>query len=83
VDLAMVGAGLYMFVWSILWPFDTFCGHLNGYLVCISFARLGMLYQEKSGNPGQTMLCQNVLQQWHQCSEAAYFLKLFHNFIFS
>jgi hypothetical protein len=30
----------------ILWPFGTFCGHL-GY-----FSPFGMLYREKSGNPG-------------------------------
>jgi hypothetical protein len=33
-------------IWDILWPFGTFCGHL------VYFSRFGMLYQEKSGNPG-------------------------------
>jgi hypothetical protein len=30
----------------ILWPFGIFCGHL------VFFPRFGILYQEKSGNPG-------------------------------
>jgi hypothetical protein len=30
-----------------LWPFGTFSGHL------VYFSRLGMLYREKSGNPGE------------------------------
>jgi hypothetical protein len=30
----------------ILWPFGTFCGHL------VHFPRFGILYREKSGNPG-------------------------------
>jgi hypothetical protein len=50
----------------ILWPFGVFCGHLvyfmaiwyilgpfgllYGYLVY--FSRFGILYKEKSGNPG-------------------------------
>jgi hypothetical protein len=34
-------------IWYILWPF----GICNGYLV--HFSCLGMLYQEKSGNPGK------------------------------
>jgi hypothetical protein len=33
-------------IWYILWPF----GILFGYLV--HFSRFGMLYREKSGNPG-------------------------------
>jgi hypothetical protein len=36
----------FMHVWSILQPFYIFCG--NWYI----FHRVGMLYQEKSGNPG-------------------------------
>jgi ABC-type dipeptide/oligopeptide/nickel transport system permease component len=32
--------------WYILWLFYLFCGHL------VYFPRFGMLYQEKSGNPG-------------------------------
>jgi hypothetical protein len=31
---------------NILWPFGTFCGHL------VYFSPFGILYQEKSGNPG-------------------------------
>jgi hypothetical protein len=33
--------------WLNLWPFDTFCGHL------VIFSRLGMFYQEQSGNPAE------------------------------
>jgi hypothetical protein len=32
--------------WYILWPFGTLCGHL------VYFSHFGMLYREKSGNPG-------------------------------
>jgi hypothetical protein len=31
---------------NILWSFDILCGHL------VYFPRFGILYQEKSGNPG-------------------------------
>jgi hypothetical protein len=31
---------------NILWPFGIFCGHL------VHIPRFGILYQEKSGNPG-------------------------------
>jgi hypothetical protein len=31
---------------NILWPFGIFCGHLE------YFPHFGILYQEKSGNPG-------------------------------
>jgi hypothetical protein len=34
----------FVAIWSILWPF-------YGCLAC--FSRFGILYQEKSGNPGQ------------------------------
>jgi hypothetical protein len=42
--------------WHVLWPFGLFYGRFVylvdvGYLVF--FPRFGMLYQEKSGNPGQ------------------------------
>jgi hypothetical protein len=42
-----------MVICSILWPFDT-CYGLSVYFVVIwySFPRFGILYQEKSGNPG-------------------------------
>jgi hypothetical protein len=35
-----------MAIWYILWPFGIFYGYL------VYFSRFGMLYQEKSGNPG-------------------------------
>jgi hypothetical protein len=34
-------------LWHILRLFDTFCGHL------VYFYHFGMLYLEKSGNPGR------------------------------
>jgi hypothetical protein len=36
-------------IWYILMPFGMFCGNL------VYFSRFGMLYQEKSGNPGQDL----------------------------
>jgi hypothetical protein len=36
----------FMDTWSILRSFDVFYGHL------VYFSRFGILYQEKSGNPG-------------------------------
>jgi hypothetical protein len=36
---------LQLCIWSILWPFGIFHGYL------VHFARFGMMYQEKSGNP--------------------------------
>jgi hypothetical protein len=37
-------------IWCILRPFGIFCGHLVPIISCFA-----MLYQEKSGNPVQTM----------------------------
>jgi hypothetical protein len=35
------------------WPFGIFCGHLVYIIVFVyTFSRFGMLYREKSGNPG-------------------------------
>jgi hypothetical protein len=51
----------FMPMWSLLRPFGLFCGHLVyflafWYMLWLSgiFFCLGMLYQEKSGNPGQS-----------------------------
>jgi hypothetical protein len=35
-------------IWFMLWPFRIFCGHFG------IFFRFGMLYQEKSGSPGDS-----------------------------
>jgi hypothetical protein len=43
--LLMEDVGLFMVIWSILQPFSIFCGYL-------CFSSWGILYQEKSGNPG-------------------------------
>jgi hypothetical protein len=40
-------------IWYILWPCGIFCGHCVYFMVIWNnFPRFGMLYQEKSGNPG-------------------------------
>jgi hypothetical protein len=50
---AMVNLGIFMTTWAILRPLEIFYVHLV-HLVVIwyIFLRFGMLYQEKSGNPG-------------------------------
>jgi hypothetical protein len=37
----------FVAIWSILLTFGIFCGHV------VYFSRIGMLYQEKSGNPAE------------------------------
>jgi hypothetical protein len=42
-----------MSTWFILWPFEIFYGHWEYFVVIwYIFPRFGMLYLEKSGNPG-------------------------------
>jgi hypothetical protein len=42
-----------MAIWNILHPFVLSCGHLVQFVViCYIVSRFGMLYKEKSGNPG-------------------------------
>jgi hypothetical protein len=42
-----------MTIGSYLQPFGRFCGHLIYFMVIWHiFSRIGMLYKEKSGNPG-------------------------------
>jgi preprotein translocase subunit SecY len=44
----------FMDIWSILRPLHKFYGHLLYFVAMWSFfPRFGILYQEKSGNPGQ------------------------------
>jgi hypothetical protein len=44
----------FMDVWSILLPLRTFYGYLvNFVLFLVYLSRFGMLYKEKSGNPGR------------------------------
>jgi hypothetical protein len=51
-------------IWSIFWLFGIFCGHLLYYVVIwYIFRRFGMLYQEKSGNPGQR--CPLLINRMH------------------
>jgi hypothetical protein len=40
----------FMSIWSILLPFGIFCGFYRHF---VYFPPFGMLYQEKSGNPGK------------------------------
>jgi hypothetical protein len=43
----------FMAIWYIVWPFGIFCGHSVYFMVTwYVFPRFGMLYHEKSGNPG-------------------------------
>jgi hypothetical protein len=35
-------------IWYALWPFGIFCGYFGIY-----FSSFGMLFQDKSGNPGE------------------------------
>jgi hypothetical protein len=48
-------------IWYMLWPFGICCGHLVyvvaiWYILWYIFPRFGMLYKEKSGNPGWKVL---------------------------
>jgi hypothetical protein len=56
----------FVVIWYILWSFGIFCGHLVYFVVIwyilwsfgifychlVHFSCFGMLYKEKSGNPG-------------------------------
>jgi hypothetical protein len=51
--LSMDDVGIFNGHWYILRPFDILDGHLVYFVVIwYIFTRFGMLYQEKSGNPG-------------------------------
>jgi hypothetical protein len=56
-DIGIFYGHLFYFaaILSILGPFGIFIRHF------VYFSRFGMLYQENSGNPGQYMLCDSVL----------------------
>jgi hypothetical protein len=42
----------FMAIWSVVRTIDIFCGHLVYFTVIwYTYYRLGMLYQDKSGNP--------------------------------
>jgi hypothetical protein len=52
--------GLFFYfktIWYILWPFGTYILSLFGIFFTVS----GILYQEKSGNPGHIALCSHIL----------------------
>jgi hypothetical protein len=42
----------------ILWPFGTFCSHLE------YFFNFGTLYREKSGNPGGSAMQKSLKMKW-------------------
>jgi hypothetical protein len=47
-----------MTIWSILWPLERFYGHLVNFVVIwYIFPPLGILDQEKSGNPVLHQIC--------------------------
>jgi hypothetical protein len=47
--------------WYILWPFVIFYGHLMYFMVYLS--HFGMLYQEKSGNPGWSFCHRDMFEE--------------------
>jgi hypothetical protein len=55
--------------WYILWPFAIFCGHWGNFMTLwYIFSSLGIMHQEKSGNPGfhrmqSHQLCTYAVQQ--------------------
>jgi hypothetical protein len=69
----------FIALWSFLRPFGLFCDHLvyifYGYLV--NFSRFGMLYQEKSGNPGEGGRKTTVwIRFWNSIRVSPNFLKI-------
>jgi hypothetical protein len=47
----------FVVIWYILWSFVIFCSHLLYFVnIWYNVSRFGMLYQEKSGNPGDTRM---------------------------
>jgi hypothetical protein len=52
----------FVTIWSILKPYGICCGHLVFLVViCYTFSRFGMLYQEKSGSPGGIHLISTMM----------------------
>jgi hypothetical protein len=50
-----------MTIWDILSPFGTFCIHLVHFVfIWYIFSGFGIMYQEKSGNPGPETLIERV-----------------------
>jgi hypothetical protein len=47
----------FMEIWDVLWPFGTFCFNL------VHFSGFGIVYQEKSGNPG-LVVSSPPAEQW-------------------
>jgi hypothetical protein len=44
-----------MAIWYNVWPFGIMYGHLVYFgVILVYFSRFGMLYHEKSGNPGSS-----------------------------
>jgi hypothetical protein len=43
-----------MAIWSILWPFGLFYGHLVYFMVIRYIPLFDIMYRKKSGNPGQS-----------------------------
>jgi hypothetical protein len=55
----------FMDIWSILQPIDIFYGHLVYFVViCYIFPHVGILYEEKSGNPNVEPLSQYYMHTW-------------------
>jgi hypothetical protein len=64
-----------MAIFYILRPIGNFRGHSVHFVVIwYIFSRFGMLYQEKSGNPGSNV-CIGVKKVWHQLKKQEFSLK--------
>jgi hypothetical protein len=60
----------FIAIWYILWPFGIFYGHLLQF-IAISWP-FGMLYQEKSGNPGSVTFKSNFCLRVPKCPTPCY-----------
>jgi hypothetical protein len=54
-----------MAIWDILWPFGTFCIH------SVHFSCFGIMYQEKSGNPGRDGPLHTYMQSERQSCQSS------------
>jgi hypothetical protein len=65
----------FMAIWNSFRQFGIFYRHLLFLVFWYTFARLGNLYQEKSGNPGRArdlLSASNCLQHWRKPSLGSY-----------
>jgi hypothetical protein len=61
----------FMAIWNILWIFGIFYNHLVHFVfICYILSGFGIMYQEKSGNPGQ---CYQYVHEIHLISWSGIF----------